>query len=204
MVGGEVDGEGLLGWKSERVCHSPSAIRSMICSRVRLRPVFVRRVLGGVEFGGEDEGVEQGGIAWGEGSFDFVEESLAGKGPFFCFGVVENGVELGVGKAGENGDVDGLLSVVVGEGEGSFLEGQAAEGFIEIKMVEGDETREGQIALGQGLLRYGRCFPDGAAIPDRVEGNRSEGAGHLWRGHRGWVRALSSMASASCLSLRTK
>lgn len=103
---------------------------------------FCQECVNGVVFGREVESIEKGGIAWNGGAFQFVEKALAGEGPLFCFGILEDGLELVIGKAGENRDIDRLLSLVIGKGNAPLLQGEAAEGFIEIEMVKGDKTGE--------------------------------------------------------------
>ncbi len=47
--------------------------------------------------GGDGEGVDQRGVAGLGCAFELVEEALGGEGPFFCFRVLLDGVEVLVG-----------------------------------------------------------------------------------------------------------
>ena len=75
---------------------------------------------------------------------------MIGEGPLFGFGVMEDGIELGIGEAGIDGEVNLLIAVV--EDDLSFLKRKAAEGPFEVEMVKGDETGEGEVAAGQAIF----------------------------------------------------
>lgn len=95
---------------------------------------------------------------------------MAGEGPFFSFGILYDGLELIVGKAWENGDFDGFLAVVVGEGESPFLEGKAAESFIEVEVMEGGEAGESEIALGEAVFEEVFAFEPEEKLLIRQQG----------------------------------
>jgi hypothetical protein len=57
-------------------------------------------------------------------------------------------MKLVLRKAWENRNLDLFLPVAAGKGEGSFLEGKAAQGFIEVKVMESYQARQAKISFG--------------------------------------------------------
>lgn len=105
-----------------------------------------------MKFAGEVKGVEKGGIAGMGRSLELIEEALAGQRKLFCFGILDYRLKLIIGKAGENGNVEGLLPFLIGEGDHSLLQREAAESFVEIEVVKGRKTGQREVSLGEAFF----------------------------------------------------